>query len=79
VGYLNKEKKKLAVELVAKSGMGFVKISTGFSFSSATEENVKLLYSVSRSRTKIKASNGIKAKEQEVESLLPDTESICIF
>jgi deoxyribose-phosphate aldolase len=71
--------KKLAAELIAKCGMGFVKISTVFSFLGATEENVKLLHSVSRSRPKIKASSGIKAKEQGVEFLLLGAESICIF
>jgi deoxyribose-phosphate aldolase len=29
-GYLNEEEKKLAVELIAESGMEFVKTSTGF-------------------------------------------------
>jgi deoxyribose-phosphate aldolase len=37
VGYLNEEEKKPAVELIAKGGMGFMKISTGFSFPGATE------------------------------------------
>jgi deoxyribose-phosphate aldolase len=67
------------MELIAKSGMRFVKISTEFSFPDATEENVKLLYSVSRSRPNIKASSGIKAKEQGVKFLLLGAESICIF
>jgi len=66
------------VELIAKSGTEFVKTSTGLSFPGATEENVKLLYSVSRSRPKIKASSGIKAKEQGLGFLLLGTESICI-
>ena len=79
MNFLTQEEKRPAVELIAKGGMEFVKISDGIFFPSATEENVKLLYSVSRNRPKIKASSGIKAKEQGVEFLLLGAESIRIF
>jgi deoxyribose-phosphate aldolase len=46
MNFLTQEETKPAVELIAKSGMEFVKTSTGFSFASATEEDVKLLCSV---------------------------------
>jgi deoxyribose-phosphate aldolase len=75
-GYLNEEEKKLAVELIAESGMEFVKTSTGFSFPGATEEDVKLLYSTSKGRLKVKASGGIRTKEQVLRFLSLGAERI---
>jgi len=46
MNFLTQEEKKPAVELIAKSGMEFVKTSKGFSFPGATEENVKPLCSI---------------------------------
>ena len=56
--------------------MEFVKTSTGFSFSGSTEEDVKLLYSASRCRLKVKASGGIKTKEQVLRFLSLGAERI---
>ena len=67
--YLSKEQKVLSVELIAESGMEFVKTSTGFSAMGATVEDVRLLLDVSRGRLKVKASGGIKTKEQVVQFL----------
>lgn len=67
------------MELIEESGMEFVKTPTGLSFPGATEENVKLLYSVSRNMPNTKASSGIKAEEQGLGFLLLGAESICIF
>jgi len=75
-GYLNEEEKRLAVELIAESGMEFVKTSTGFSFPGATEEDVKLLYSASGGRLRIKASGGIRTKEQALRFLSLGAERI---
>jgi deoxyribose-phosphate aldolase len=64
------------VELIAESGMEFVKTSTGFSISGATEEDVKLLHSASKGRLKIKASGGIRTKEQVLRFLSLGAERI---
>jgi len=52
--YLSEEEKRLAVELIANMGMAFVKTSTGYAPSGATEEDIKLL----------KASGGIRTRTQ---------------
>ncbi len=52
--YLSEEEKRLAVELIANMGMAFVKTSTGYAPSGATEEDIKLL----------KASGGIRTRAQ---------------
>ncbi len=62
--YLSEEEKRLAVELIADTGMAFVKTSTGYAPSGATEEDIKLLIDLSRGRLKIKASGGIRTREQ---------------
>lgn len=60
--YLSEEEKRLAVELIADTGMAFVKTSTGYAPSGATEEDIKLLIDLSRGRLKIKASGGIRTR-----------------
>lgn len=62
--YLSEEEKRLAVELIADTGMAFVKTSTGYAPSGATEEDIKLLIDLSRGRLKIKASGGIRTRAQ---------------
>ena len=62
--YLTDEQKRLSVELIADSGMEFVKTSTGFAPTGATEKDIRLLLEASKGRLKVKASGGIKTKEQ---------------
>lgn len=61
---LTDEEKVLASKLVMEAGAEFVKTSTGFSTGGATIEDVKLIKSVVKDETKIKASGGIKTPEQ---------------
>ncbi|WP_333783973.1 hypothetical protein [Thermocrinis sp.] len=67
--YLNEEQKVLSVELIAESGMEFVKTPTGFAPTGATLEDVKLLLNALKGRLKVKASGGIKTKEQVAQFL----------
>ena len=62
--YLSNEEKRLAVELIANAGMEFVKTSTGYAPKGASEEDVKLLLEASKGRLKVKASGGIRSREQ---------------
>ena len=55
----NAEKRKL-VDIVAESGAGYIKTSTGFAASGATLEDVKLLAECSAGRIKIKAAGGVR-------------------
>ena len=64
--YLTTEEKELALKLIEDSGMEFVKTSTGYAPTGATEEDVRLLVSLSKGRVKIKASGGIRSLEQVV-------------
>ena len=57
---LTDDEKKLASEIAMDSGADFIKTSTGFSLSGATEKDVKLIRKVIGSDIGIKASGGIK-------------------
>ena len=57
---LTDEEKKIVSELAVNAGADFIKTSTGFSFSGATEEDVKLIRKTVGSDMGIKASGGIK-------------------
>ena len=57
---LTDEEKKTVSELAVDAGADFIKTSTGFSFSGATEEDVKLIRKTVGSDMGIKASGGIK-------------------
>lgn len=56
---LTDEEKIKMCEIVEKSGADFIKTSTGFSFSGATKEDIKL-FSENIKTKKIKAAGGIK-------------------
>ena len=58
--FLTNEEKKTVSELAVNAGADFIKTSTGFSFSGATEEDVKLIRKTVGSDMGIKASGGIK-------------------
>lgn len=61
--YLTDEEKTKITELIIKTNCDFVKTSTGFGTKGATFEDVKLLKSVTKDQIQIKASGGIKTKE----------------
>ena len=61
---LNQDEKALACNIVMESGAAFVKTSTGFSSPGATLEDVRLIKKVVGSQVGIKASGGIKTKNE---------------
>ena len=63
---LNQDEKSLACNIVGESGAAFVKTSTGFSSSGATLEDVRLIKKMVGDRVGIKASGGIKTKNEAV-------------
>ncbi|MEK7622765.1 MAG: deoxyribose-phosphate aldolase [Patescibacteria group bacterium] len=63
-GNLNDKEKVLAAKLVKTGGANFVKTSTGMGFGGATVEDVKLLRKTVGPKFGVKASGGIKNREQ---------------
>ena len=61
---LNQDEKALACNIVMESVAAFVKTSTGFSSSGATLEDVRLIKKLVGDRVGIKASGGIKTKNE---------------
>ena len=61
---LNQDEKALACNIAMESGAAFVKTSTGFSSSGATLEDVRLIKKLVGDRVGIKASGGIKTKNE---------------
>ena len=61
---LNQDEKALACNIVMESGAAFVKTSTGISSSGATLEDVRLIKKIVGDRVGIKASGGIKTKNE---------------
>ena len=64
---LNQDEKALACNIVMESGATFVKTSTGFSCSGATLEDIRLIKKIVGDRVGIKASGGIKTKNEALE------------
>ena len=64
--YLSEEEIVEACKLCADAGVDFVKTSTGFAPTGAKVEHVKLMRSVLPAHVGIKASGGIKTREQAV-------------
>lgn len=62
--YLSIDEIKRALELVIDAGMEFVKTSTGYAPEGAKEKDVELLVKLAKGQIKVKASGGIKTKEQ---------------
>jgi deoxyribose-phosphate aldolase len=60
---LNEEEKIRACEISVQAGANFVKTSTGFSSGGATAEDVKLMRSIVGPNIGVKASGGIRSKE----------------
>ncbi|MEQ8473096.1 MAG: deoxyribose-phosphate aldolase [Marinoscillum sp.] len=67
VGYLSDEEILKAAKLCADAGVDFVKTSTGTTGIGATAQQVKLLRGALPSNVGIKASGGIKTKQQAIE------------
>ena len=65
--FLDQDEKILACDIVMQSGAAFVKTSTGFSSLGATLEDVKLIKKIVSDRIGIKASGGIKTKNEALE------------
>ena len=63
---LNNHEKVLASKIVRDCGANFVKTSTGFSASGATIDDVKLIKKTIGDEIGIKASGGIKNKEEAI-------------
>ncbi len=62
--YLTDKEKILAAKLVKAGGADFVKTSTGFGPAGATVEDIRLLRKIVGSDFGVKASGGIKTREQ---------------
>lgn len=62
-GVLSPEELVTAIDLVNKSGAEFIKTSTGFAQTGATEAAVKTMRKLGRSGLQIKASGGIKTAD----------------
>lgn len=62
--YLTEEEKRITCKITEKSGVDFVKTSTGFACAGATKEDVKLLRRLLPTNIGIKASGGIRTLEQ---------------
>ena len=65
--YLSNSEIEEACKLCADSGADFVKTSTGFAPTGATVEHVRLMRAVLPSSVGIKASGGIKTREQALQ------------
>lgn len=61
---LTEEEKVKACELSVKAGADFVKTSTGFSTGGATLSDVKLMAETVGDKAKVKASGGIRTREE---------------
>lgn len=64
--YLSPEEIATACKLCADAGADFVKTSTGFAAAGATVDHIKLMRSVLPADVRIKASGGIKTREQAI-------------
>ena len=60
---LTRDEKIAMCEIVARSGADYLKTSTGFSLQGATREDIALLRQNLPARVKIKASGGIRTRE----------------
>ncbi len=67
--YLTDEEKIIAAKIAERAGADYIKTSTGFGFSGAKIEDVKLLRSVLSPSIKIKAAGGIRTGEQAISFL----------
>lgn len=61
--YLDQAEKQKVCELVKETGLAFIKTSTGFANAGAAIEDIKLFKSILEGEAQIKASGGIKTKQ----------------
>ena len=61
--YLEKDEIKKACELASEAGFDFVKTSTGFGTAGANADDVKLMKASIKDNMQVKASGGIKTKD----------------
>ncbi len=61
---LSDDEKKMACQIAVQAGAHFVKTSTGFNGGGATVEDIRLMRSVVGPSIGVKASGGVKTKEQ---------------
>lgn len=66
---LTHDEKKRACEITVQAGAHFVKTSTGFGGGGATEEDVKLMRSIVGPEFGVKASGGIRTREQALKMI----------
>ena len=66
---LTDEEKIKACEIAVNAGADFVKTSTGFSTGGATLEDVKLMKDTVSSRAEVKASGGVKNREDALKMI----------
>lgn len=62
-GYLERDEIIIASALAVVAGVDFIKTSTGFGKRGASVEDIELIKSIINNKAKIKASGGIKTKE----------------
>lgn len=67
--YLTDEEKQKVCQICAACGVDFVKTSTGFSPSGATEHDVALMAKAAGANIKVKASGGIRTKEDALKMI----------
>ena len=67
--YLTDEEKQKVCQICAACGADFVKTSTGFSQSGATEQDVALMAKAAGAKVKVKASGGIRTREDALKMI----------
>ena len=73
---LTKEEIVKATEISIEAGATFVKTSTGFSIGGATVEDVKLMAETAKGRVLVKASGGVKTREQALQMIAAGADRI---
>ncbi len=73
---LSDEEKRVACELSVAASAAFVKTSTGFSTDGATAEDIALMKEAVGGRARIKASGGIRNKEQALKMIAAGADRI---
>ncbi|WP_369991135.1 deoxyribose-phosphate aldolase [Mycoplasmopsis arginini] len=66
---LTNEEIAKATEIVLQSGADFIKTSTGFSYRGASFEDIKIMKEIAKDILLIKASGGIKSKEDALKMI----------
>lgn len=65
--YLDQREKATLVSMLIDAGIEFVKTSTGYAPAGATKEDVEFLVLLANGRIRVKASGGIRTREQALE------------